>query len=142
MIQVVINKCYGGFSISPEAALWLYERGMTEIATPVEEYWKDDQNPDDALGFKAQLANWREYIASPCERFCFIVFSPDEKFVLDVRPAKRDNPLLVECVKTLGKKANGSCAELAIVEIPDGVDWFVDEYDGYEHIAESHRTWR
>ena len=37
--------------------------------------------------------------------------------------------------------ADGSCAKLEIVEIPDGVDWTVEEYDGNEHIAESHRTW-
>jgi len=27
------------------------------------------------------------------------------------------------------------------VEVPDDVDWYVEEYDGLEHIAERHRTW-
>ncbi len=31
---------------------------------------------------------------------------------------------------------------MQIVEIPDDVDWEVMEYDGMEHIAEKHRTWR
>jgi hypothetical protein len=31
---------------------------------------------------------------------------------------------------------------LRIVEIPDGVEWHISEYDGIEHIAENHRTWR
>ena len=53
----------------------------------------------------------------------------------------RTNPKLVECVEKLGKKANGQSAELKVVEIPDGIDWELDEYDGIEHIAEKHRTW-
>lgn len=53
----------------------------------------------------------------------------------------RDDPLLVEIVEKLGEKANGECAELKIVNVPDGVDWQIEEYDGYEHVAEKHRTW-
>ena len=29
----------------------------------------------------------------------------------------------------------------AIVEVPDGGEWELDEYDGIEHVAEKHRTW-
>jgi hypothetical protein len=53
----------------------------------------------------------------------------------------RSNPKLVECVEELGEEANGDFADLAIVEIPDDVIWEVSEYDGYEHVAEQHRTW-
>jgi len=54
---------------------------------------------------------------------------------------KRDDPKLVECVEKLKNKANGSCAELEVVEIPDGVVWEIDEYDGVETIREKHRSW-
>lgn len=54
---------------------------------------------------------------------------------------ERNDPVLVEVVETLGKKSSGWAAELRIVEIPDGIEWFIDEYDGREHIAEKHRTW-
>ena len=53
----------------------------------------------------------------------------------------RDDAILVEIVEELGAKANGDYAELKVVEIPDGVDWYVSDYDGNEHIAERHRTW-
>lgn len=53
----------------------------------------------------------------------------------------RSNPLLVKCVEELGKKANGEFAKLRVVEIPDGVQYVIEEYDGVEHIAEKHRTW-
>jgi hypothetical protein len=29
-----------------------------------------------------------------------------------------------------------------VVEIPDGVEWEIAEYDGLEWVAEKHRTWR
>jgi hypothetical protein len=53
----------------------------------------------------------------------------------------RTDPDLVAVVQELGKEAEGSCAELKIVEIPDDVEWQIEEYDGSEWVAEKHRTW-
>ena len=53
----------------------------------------------------------------------------------------RDDPLLLQVIKELGEEANGSFADLSIVEIPNGVNWEIAEYDGTEHVAEKHRTW-
>lgn len=53
----------------------------------------------------------------------------------------RADPKLVECVETLGEEANGMCAQLRVVSIPDDVKWHIEEYDGIEHVAEDHRTW-
>ena len=53
----------------------------------------------------------------------------------------RHDPGLVEVVELLGKKADGDCAKLKIVEIPDDVDYEIQEYDGNEWVAEKHRTW-
>ena len=53
----------------------------------------------------------------------------------------RDNPKLIDVVETLGTKAFGQCSNLVIVEVPDDVEWFIDEYDGWETIREKHRTW-
>jgi hypothetical protein len=41
----------------------------------------------------------------------------------------------------MGEAADGAFAELKVIEIPDGVEWQIDEYDGTEWIAEKHRTW-
>jgi hypothetical protein len=54
---------------------------------------------------------------------------------------KRDDPTLVAVVERLGSKAAGSCAELKVVEVPEGVQWHISDYDGAEHVAENHRTW-
>ena len=54
----------------------------------------------------------------------------------------RDCETLVQIVQELGKKADGDFSELGIVEVPDEVEWQIDEYDGQEWVAEKHRTWR
>lgn len=53
----------------------------------------------------------------------------------------RSDPTLVKIVEEMGEDANGSYAELAVVEIPDDVNWYIEEYDGREWVAERHRTW-
>jgi hypothetical protein len=55
---------------------------------------------------------------------------------------QRDDPELVRVVEALGAEANGKHAELKVIQIPDDVDWEINEYDGNEHVAEKHRTWR
>ncbi len=58
------------------------------------------------------------------------------------RDVARDDPYLVQVVKKLGSAANGSHADLKIVEIPGDVSWHIAEYDGSEWVAEDHRTWK
>jgi len=53
----------------------------------------------------------------------------------------RVHPVLVSTVETLGEKASAEYAQLKVVEIPDGVDWYTTEHDGNETIHEG-RTWR
>ena len=53
----------------------------------------------------------------------------------------RNDSVLAEVVETLGDKASGIYSKLKVVEIPDDVtDWRIEEYDGWEHIAEG-RKW-
>jgi len=54
---------------------------------------------------------------------------------------ERNDPILIKVVETLGDKANGSTAELAIVEIPDDINWEIEQYDGVEWVSEAHRRW-
>jgi hypothetical protein len=54
---------------------------------------------------------------------------------------QRDCRHLVKVVQELGAAANTKYSKLKIVEVPDGLDWTVMEYDGLEWVAEAHRTW-
>jgi len=44
-------------------------------------------------------------------------------------------------IELMGSAAAGEYAELKIVEIPDDINWYIEEYDGKEHVAELHRVW-
>jgi len=57
------------------------------------------------------------------------------------RNIPRDDEHLIAVVELMGSAADGEYAELKIVEVPDDVNWYVEEYDGKEWVAERHRTW-
>lgn len=154
-MKVVINSCFGGFSLSPDATLWLWEHGCKSLeVTHIDEYWPLASRDKDSrswvanskyFGFDNALAEWRKYLASAPrgkrDTLFLHVFTPDEQYVISTRKIERNDPLLVKVVEELGEKANGACAELEVIEIPDDVKWHIEEYDGREHIAEDHRTW-
>ena len=53
----------------------------------------------------------------------------------------RDNEHLIAVVELMGSAADGGYAELKIVDVPNDVNWYVEEYDGREWVAERHQTW-
>lgn len=46
----------------------------------------------------------------------------------------RSESTLVSLIEELGSMASGPHANLRVVEIPDGVPWFISEYDGSESV--------
>jgi hypothetical protein len=111
-MKIVINKCYGGFSLSRKAFLLLRKmKNKHALEEPdIGEFWSDGSGP-------------REI---------------DNPFLRDI---PRDDKDLIKVIKKLKDKANGDCAELRIVEIPNNADWEIDEYDGLETVEEKHRIW-
>jgi len=53
----------------------------------------------------------------------------------------RNDEHLIAVVELMGSGAWGKYAELKIVEVPDDIKWYIEEYDGLEWVAETHRTW-
>jgi len=140
-MKIVINKCYGGFGLSHAAVMRYGElKGMTlypekDSKFPsLTTYWTVP--PDSRL---ASLSNAAFYAAKLEDRIEY-----NRKYAaqtLSYRTIPRDDPALVQVVEELGEKANGNYASLQVVEVPDDVSWEIDDYDGNERIAESHRTW-
>ena len=77
-------------------------------------------------------------IRSICHYYKDVV-SDDTYFSID--DIERDDPLLVQVVEELGEAADGDHAKLRIADVPDGIHWYIDEYDGSETVSEAHRTW-
>lgn len=109
-MKIVINKCYGGFSISKAAAEYMASLGCEQA--------------------KAELSEMKD------DKFYGYGYSKnyDDGY-------KRDNEYLVKAVEHLGPDANNWASNLKVIEIPDGVEWEIDEYDGLESIHEKHRSW-
>jgi hypothetical protein len=53
----------------------------------------------------------------------------------------RDDQKLVQVVEEFGASANGHCAELKIVEIPNEVKWEIENRHGVERVSKAHPTW-
>jgi hypothetical protein len=54
----------------------------------------------------------------------------------------RTCPILVEMVeRMMDDPIDTPYSNLKVVEIPDDVEWQIEEYDGAEWVAEKHRTW-
>jgi hypothetical protein len=107
MTKIVLNRCYGGFSLSEEAV----KLGR-----------KLSKNP-----------KW----LYPCFIGEFWDSGEEIKYYYGAgRRLERDDDTLIKVVETLGKMASDRCAKLEIVEIPKGVLYRIDEYDGLESVQE------
>jgi len=111
-MEIVINRCYGGFGISTQAVKELRKRGNKEalkIVLKGEHYDKTGEVSD---------TDFNNY------------------------SIPRDDKDLIKLLKEWGsKKVSGTFAELEIVKIPNGIKWEIDEYDGMETVEEKHRRW-
>jgi hypothetical protein len=135
-MKIVINKCFGGFGLS-ETAMFAYaaRKGLTlyverENAICVT-YWTvpPEQRPAEIDWHAASLEERQAHNAAY------------NKAVLYGRDIHRDDADLVAVVESLGEAASDKYASLLVVEIPDGIEWGIDEYDGMESISEKHRSW-
>lgn len=150
MKKVAINLCYGGFNISAKAVARLadlqgrpcffYKNESVFGKTPKESY---TPVPCDEVKGLFWSAFDRDDVqeAMPYGVDIPTVNAWWHKHQLDSRPENREDPLLIQVIEELGEEASGSCAKVSIVEIPSDVEYTIEEYDGYEHVAEKHRKW-
>jgi hypothetical protein len=117
-MKVVINRCYGGFGLSDDAIMRYAElKGINLV-----------MEPSDSKIMGATF--YVDGIKDDAHYFSYYDLSSD-----------RSDPFLIQVVEEMGDKANGWAADLSIVDIPEEVEWTIEEYDGIEWVAEKHRTW-
>lgn len=155
-MKIVVNRCYGGFGLSPQAMRRVADLMGKEcyffesvIVNMSHRYQAVDQNE------AGQVFSWCAFtVPNPTSVACdyedWGKMSQEERIACNERwdtislpnfRSDRTNPILVQVVEELGEKASGRFAKLEVVEIPDELEWEIEEYDGNEWISESHRTW-
>ncbi len=158
-MKIVINKCYGGFGLSPKGLqAWAKKKNRkcyffdnerkkgkidfdTHNPISLEEAKNafcpsafDIPNPDEIL---KRNKPWNKMTKKEAQRESKLY---KEHSLYDGN-IERTDPDLIAIVEEMGKEADGSCAELKVVDIPDGIGWTIEEYDGTEWVAEAHETW-
>jgi hypothetical protein len=119
-MKVAVNRCYGGFGLSAKAIYRMAELGNKEMIEKVGEYEDRLHNPEkqDEIEKKYGVELYGSIWQTP-----------------------RNDPILIQVIEELGKEANDEYAEIEIVDIPDDIDFEIEEYDGREWVSEKHRTW-
>jgi hypothetical protein len=146
-MKIVINVCYGGYSLSPlgikEFAALKGKEAYFFTDDPNTPWNKQKYIPIDPTKAKPGLFFIAFSIPNPND------YTENKKqqeelrkeYYLSCRPEPRTDKDLVTVVEKLGKAANGACAELKVIEIPDGIDYEIEEYDGIESVHERHLSW-
>jgi hypothetical protein len=117
-MKIAVNKCYGGFDMSEALFEKLIEKGVPHFTN-----WGDIpkgnapyvmEEGNDIFRFSSNLGDYEH----------------------------RTNPILISAIEEVGiENASGSLGNIKIIEIPDGIDWEIDDYDGIETVREKHRSW-
>ena len=139
-MKVVVNKSFGGFGLSQKA----YERLVGKHGIPAVSYYsnqaKCQANHGDVI-YDKEITECDGDLCSHshCKNYdkksCWL----DNRYWEVWLDDRRDDPRLVETVEFLGKEVNDRYSELKIVEVPDDVEWEIDEYDGNECVREKSR---
>lgn len=130
MTKIVLNTCYGGFSLS-EAAMLRYAEikgfplfseknhfGLTEYwLVPESERPEDCENRWHTMSLEERIAH-NEAVSKVMVSNCEFT---------------RHDPVLVQVVEELKEQANGSCANLEIIAI-SGSHYRICVYDGLEWV--------
>ena len=158
-MKIILNKEYGGFSVSLMAyKLYAEKKGIELYA-----YYGDYSNyPSQGIVVYRKI-DWivpslLEYHNNNSRSLYYFTKNLGEsiieseenkeevneifvKYSFYLGKQNRKDPILIEVVEELGNKANGSVSNLRVVEIPDELDYVIDDYDGYETLHQKVKIW-
>ena len=138
-MKVAYNACYGGFSLSNLALdKFAEKKGIKLFWYNQEDHGGIYKKVYDALdGVNRYYNPFMEDMGESFSEikkgtFYYASFHEDES---------RTDKDLIDVIEELGDKASGSCSELSIAEIPDGADFEIDDYDGFESVEPPRQSW-
>jgi len=145
-MKVAYNNCFGGFSLSPLAETEYRKKKGIELtwyeglgSYPYSSYKKIQDIS--LLSEKGRSAF--SLTASTTDLGYEVKEIPGDKVFYEswFGHKNRADPDLIETIESLGEKANGDCACLAIKEVPDGAQFEITEYDGNEDVVPPRMAW-
>ena len=139
-MKIAINACFGGFGLSHAATMRYAELCGFQLY-PYHDHITKQIYGDIPFDHKGALVHYsRVPFTSERNDDGEPVVAMDAYF--SDHDIKRDDPILIQVIEELGVvRASGNHGKLKIVEIPDDVQWTIEEYDGYESVEEVHRSW-
>lgn len=138
MKKVILNKCFGGFGLSHEAYMLYANKKGIKLFMYRTEYETGKYNKlkvkkgDKVYDYYYFNKDFGNKIDNNCETDGYFVYL-NKKY--------REDLILIKVIEELGDKANGKHAQLEIVEIPEDLEYVIDEYDGIETLHQSVREW-
>lgn len=132
MKKIVINACYGGFGLSHKAVMRYAEIKGIKLYPVIDDVQKEIYGDEATFDNKEIYCGY--YTKPPTD-------DNDDEYYWPGRDIQRDDPILIQVIEELGEDADGYCSELKIIEIPDDIEFTIEEYDGNEWVAEKHKTW-
>lgn len=139
-MKVILNKCFGGFSVSDQAyRLYAQKKGLQ-----LYRYCRDYDKKTKKLFYKKLNDNENSFLTE-----FFIKNLGDEfeykqdyyQYKIVLNQTNREDPILIEVIEELGEKANGDCSRLKIVDIPNDMKYVVFDYDGIESLHTDMPVW-
>lgn len=137
-MKVILNKCFGGFHLSHEAhMLYAKKKGLTlypyvlDYSTDTYYYTNNPENENEYT-IHYFTKNYGDTISFKDAK---------DEYFLRLNYLYRDDPILVEVVEELGERADGHFADLVVVDIPDNMDYVIDNYDGKETLHQKVQEW-
>lgn len=137
-MKVILNKRYGGFGVSQEAyELYAKKKGIElfayklEIVSGKPIYKKTDTGS--SIFTITFTKDFGDYIDLSNDNF--------SEYCLNLHNEHREDPVLIEVVEELGERANSPFSKLVVVDIPDGMEYEIDDYDGVETLHQKVKKW-
>lgn len=142
MKKVILNKCYGGFSLSEEAhRLYAMKKGFEVFAYKNDRYSAKNKQSYYKKLEKNEDALFKYYFTKDFGNNSVISSEDYAKYSFSLGAGDREDKTLIEVVEELGEKSNSPFSSLVVVEIPDDLEYVIDDYDGIETLHQKVQEW-
>lgn len=143
MKKVILNKCFGGFDVSVKGyQLYAKKKGRELFVYKAKDFNSFTRNMvyDFVENLKDEHSISYTYTTKNYGKGKNIEL-PDNAELLYLNSEYRTDKDLIEVVEELGAEASGRFGNLKVVEIPDDLDYVIDEYDGIETLHARVQEW-